>query len=52
MTNGGGEKETEILGLHGSEVIIITDSEEYDLIDHFKKIRDCVEGSTNKSVIF
>lgn len=51
MTNGGGEKETEILGLHGSEVIIITDSEEYDLIDHFKKIRDCVEGSTNKSVI-
>ena len=51
MTNGGGEKETEILGLHGSEVIIITDSEEYDLIDHFIKIRDCVEGSTNKSVI-
>jgi len=51
VTNGGGEKETEILGLHGSEVIIITDSEEYDLIDHFKKIRDCVEGSTNKSVI-
>ncbi|MAS63328.1 MAG: hypothetical protein CMA34_06715, partial [Euryarchaeota archaeon] len=32
-------------------MIIITDSEEYDLIDHFKKIRDCVEGSTNKSVI-
>ena len=51
MTDGGGEKETEILGLHGSEVILITDTEEYDLIDNYKKIRDCVDSSVNTSVI-
>ena len=38
VIDGGGEKETEILGLHGSEVILITDTEEYDLIDNYKEL--------------
>ena len=32
-------------------MIIITDNEEYDVIDNFKKLRDCVDKSTNTSVI-
>ncbi|MED5272093.1 MAG: PfkB family carbohydrate kinase [Candidatus Thermoplasmatota archaeon] len=32
-------------------MVFITDAEEYDVIDNFKKLRDCVENSANKSVI-
>ena len=40
-----------ILGQHGSEVRHITDSEEYDFIDNYRKIRDCIENSVDTSVI-
>ena len=40
-----------ILGQHGSEVRNITDSEEYDFIDNYRKIRDCVVSLVDTSVI-
>jgi hypothetical protein len=40
-----------IVGHHGSEVIIITNTENYDAIDNFREIRDCVENSSETSVI-
>jgi D-beta-D-heptose 7-phosphate kinase/D-beta-D-heptose 1-phosphate adenosyltransferase len=40
-----------IVGHHGSEVIIITNTENYDAIDNFREIRDCVENSSETSAI-
>ena len=51
VIDGGGEKNLETHGLLGSEVRQITNSEEYDIIDGYRKIRDCVDNSVNKSVI-